>query len=139
PEGQGFEPGRAVTLRPGRDVTLIAIGSMVSRALQAAEALSARGVEARVVNAASVKPLDHATVLAAARETRGIVTVEEATVQGGLGSAVAELVSQQQPVRMRIMGVTGFAPTGNAAFLLEHFGLTAEGIAERALELLREA
>ena len=139
PEGQGFEPGRAVTLRPGRDVTLIAIGSMVSRALQAAEALAARGVEARVVNAASVKPLDHATVLAAARETRGIVTVEEATVQGGLGSAVAELVSQQQPVRMRIMGVTGFAPTGNAAFLLEHFGLTAEGIAERALELLREA
>ncbi len=135
PEGQGFEPGRAVTLRPGRDVTIVAIGTMVSRALEAAETLAARGVQARVINAASVKPLDNETMLAAARETRGIVTVEEATVQGGLGSAVAELVSQHHPVRMRIMGVTGFAPTGSASFLLEHFGLTADGIARAAMQL----
>ena len=68
-------------------------------------------------------------------DARGVVTVEEATVQGGLGSAVAELLAQQQPVRMRILGVTGFAPTANAADLLEHFGHTADGIARGALEL----
>jgi len=104
----------------------------VSRALAAAELLAGRGIQARVINAASVKPLDEQAVLAAARETRGIVTVEEATVEGGLGSAVAELVCQQAPVRMRILGIPSFAPTGNAAFLLEHFGLTAENIAEQA-------
>lgn len=136
PAGQPFEPGRAVTLRDGGDVTLVAIGTMVSRALEAAQALAGRGIEARVVNAASVKPLDEATILAAARETRGIVTVEEASVHGGLGAAVAELVSQKHPVKMRILGVPGFAPTGSAGFLLEHFGLTGSAIAERAAELL---
>jgi len=137
PEGQGFELGRASVLRRGDDVTIVAIGTMVSRALDAAQRLAQQGVEARVINAASLKPLDEATILAAARETRGIVTVEEAVVQGGLGSAVAELVSQQHPTRMRILGVTGFAPTGSASFLFEHFGLTAANIAERALDLLR--
>ena len=137
PEGQAFELGRASVLRRGDDVTIVAIGTMVSRALDAAQRLAQQGVEARVINAASVKPLDEATILAAARETRGIVTVEEAVVQGGLGSAVAELVSQQHPTRMRILGVTGFAPTGSASFLFEHFGLTAANIAERALDLLR--
>ena len=136
-EGQGFELGRASVLRRGDDVTIVAIGTMVSRALDAAQRLAQQGVEARVINAASVKPLDEPTILAAARETRGIVTVEEAVVQGGLGSAVAELVSQQHPTRMRILGVTGFAPTGSASFLFEHFGLTAANIAERALDLLR--
>jgi transketolase len=137
PEGQAFELGRASVLRRGDDVTIVAIGTMVSRALDAAQRLAQQGVEARVINAASVKPLDEATILAAARETRGIVTVEEAVVQGGLGSAVAELVSQQHPTRMRILGVTGFAPTGSPSFLFEHFGLTAANIAERALDLLR--
>ncbi len=137
PEDTRFAAGRATTLRPGRDVTLVAIGTMVSRALDAARQLEAMGIDARVVNAASVKPLDAETILAAARETRGIVTVEEATVQGGLGAAVAELVSQRHPVRMRILGVTDFAPTGNADFLLAHFGLTADNIAARAAELAR--
>lgn len=136
PEGQGFEPGKAVTLRQGNDVTLVAIGTMVARALAAADKLAEKGISARVINAASVKPLDEATILAAARETRGIVTVEEATVHGGLGSAVAELVSQQHPTRMRILGVTGFAPTGSASFLFEYFGLTADNIAEQATGLV---
>lgn len=135
PEGVGFEPGRAVTLRAGRDVTIVAIGTMVSRALEAAQLLQAQGIDARVVNAASVKPLDEDTILAAARETRGIVTVEEATVHGGLGSAVAELLAQRHPARMRIMGVTQLAPTGTTEFLLAHFGLTAAGIAEQAGQL----
>ena len=136
PEGQGFVLGRAATLRSGRDVTLIAIGTMVSRALDAAKLLSAHGIEARVINAASVKPLDVAAVLAAARETGRIVTVEEGIVHGGLGSAVAEVVVQNHPVPMRILGVPGFAPTGTTQFLLEHFGLTASGIAAAAQALV---
>jgi transketolase len=136
PDGQGFELGKAVTLRDGNDVTLIAIGTLVSRALQAAELLAAQGVQARVINAASVKPLDAETVLRAARETGAIVTAEEAIVVGGLGGAVAELVSQHHPVPMRILGVPDLAPTGSTEFLLEHFGLTAEGIATQSIELL---
>jgi transketolase len=136
PEGQGFTLGKAVTLRKGKDVTLIAIGTMVSRALEAAAKLADVGIDARVINAASVKPLDDEMVLAAARETGGIVTVEEAIVTGGLGSAVAELVVQNHPVAMRIMGIPGMAPTGTTQFLLEHFGLTADGIAESARGLV---
>jgi len=136
PEGLEFVPGRAVVLRPGRDVTLVAIGTMVARALDAAARLSAQGIDARVINAASVKPLDEATLLAAARETRGIVTVEEAVVHGGLGSAIAELLAERHPARMRLLGVTSLAPTGSTAFLFEHFGLTAENIARQAAELL---
>lgn len=135
-EGQGFAPGRATVLREGRDVTLVAIGTLVSRALEAAELLAAQGVDARVINAASVKPLDEATILAAAKETRGIVTAEEANVHGGLGSAVAELLAERHPTRMRLMGVPGFAPTGTTGFLLDHFGLNAAGIVARALELV---
>jgi transketolase len=71
-------------------------------------------------------------VLQAARETRGIVTVEEAITTGGLGAAVASLVAQHQPVPMRILGITGFAPTGNTGYLLDHFGLTTDGIASAA-------
>jgi transketolase len=82
-----------------------------------------------------VDPLDAATVLEAARETRGIVTVEEGIVSGGLGAAVASLVAQHQPVPMRILGISGFAPTGSASYLLDHFGLTADGIASAAHEL----
>ena len=136
PEGQPFELGRALTLRDGKDVTIIAIGTMVSRALEAAAHLAEQGIQARVINAASVKPLDAEAVLSAARETGGIVTAEEGIVYGGLGSAVAELVSQHHPVPMRIMGVPDFAPTGSTAFLLEHFGLTGTGIARQARTLI---
>jgi transketolase len=137
PEGRGFELGRATILRQGSDVTLVAIGTMVARALAAAEQLAGEGYSARVINAASVQPLDEETVLCAARQTRGIVTIEEAMVRGGLGSAVAELVSQKHPTPMRIMGFPGFSPTGNASFLFDHFGLTPSNIARVAGELLR--
>jgi transketolase len=82
-----------------------------------------------------VDPLDVATVLDAARETRGIVTVEEAITTGGLGAAVASLVAQHEPVPMRILGIDGFAPTGSTSYLLDHFGLNADGIASAAHEL----
>jgi transketolase len=128
PEEAPLEPGRAIQLTDGDDVTVIAVGTMVSRALEAAARLRSDGVAARVLNMPFVDPLDETAILEAARETRGIVTVEEGIVSGGLGAAVASLVAQQHPVPMRILGVTGFAPTGSAGFLLDHFGLNADGI-----------
>lgn len=135
-----FEPGRAVTARDGTDVTLVAVGTMVSRALWAADSLQRDGISARVLNMSFVQPLDREAVLRAAAETRGIVTVEEATVSGGLGAAVASVVVQERPCQMRILGVDGaFAPTGSASFLLDHFGLNADSIARAALGVVRDA
>ncbi|AXG82454.1 transketolase family protein [Streptomyces paludis] len=139
PPGAPFAPGRAVTLREGTDVTVIAIGTLVSRALDAARELAAEGISVRVLNTPFVDPLDEETVLRAAAETGALVTVEEATLSGGLGAAVASLVSQHRPVPMRLLGVNGFAPTGDAAFLLEHFGLTAEGIRRAVHQVLAAA
>jgi transketolase len=99
--------------------------------------LQEMGIGARVLNMSSVKPIDRAAIEDAARDTGGIVTAEEHSIYGGLGGAVAEVVTQTHPVKMRILGVPGvFAPTGSAEFLLEHFGLTAEGIRSAAVQLL---
>jgi transketolase len=136
PEDVPIEVDRVMELRPGRDVALVATGTMVSRALDAAARLAAEGVEARVLNVLTLQPLDAEPLLRAAAETGRVVTAEEGTVRGGLGSAVAELLSQARPVPMRILGVAGFAPTGSTAFLLDHFGLNADGIAAAARELL---
>jgi transketolase len=128
--------GKAALLRDGGDVTLIANGVLVPRALEAAEMLAREGVQARVLNMSTVRPLDQEAVLAAAAETSGIVTAEEHTVFDGLGSAVAEVVVQHHPVPMRILGVPGvFAPTGSEEWLLDHFGLTAQAICAAALQL----
>ncbi|MGQ9367971.1 transketolase family protein [Azospirillum sp. ST 5-10] len=137
PEGHVFEPGRANTLRDGRDVTIIANGVLSHRAMRAAAILDGQGVSARVLNMATVRPIDVDAVVKAAGETRGIVTCEEHTVYGGLGSAVAEVVVQHRPAPMTLLGVPGeFAPTGSANFLLDHFGMSPEGIADSALRLL---
>ncbi|HVC88724.1 MAG TPA: transketolase C-terminal domain-containing protein [Gaiellaceae bacterium] len=136
PADYRFEIGRAARLRDGTDVTLIANGTMVSRALDAAVLLAVDGVAARVVSMPTVKPLDVAEIVAAAEETGAIVTVEEHSVHGGLGSAVAEAVVAHRPVPMRILGFSGFAPTGSASFLLDHFGLNPAGIHAAATHLL---
>jgi transketolase len=137
PARASFQLGRAVCLHEGNDITLMANGVLVCRALQAAEELAKAGISARVLNMSSVKPIDREAILDAARTTGGIVTAEEHSIYGGLGGAVAEIVAQAHPAKMRILGVPGvFAPTGSAEFLLEHFGLTAEGIRTAALELL---
>jgi transketolase len=112
---------------------------MVARALEAADLLAAEGISAAVLNMASIVPLDEAAVLRAAAETGAIVTAEEGVARGGLGAAVAELVEQHNPVPMRILGVTGFAPTGSAAQLLDHFGLNATGIAHAARAMVAPA
>lgn len=131
-----FQIGRAALLREGGDLTIIATGVMVHRAMLAASRLADDGIEARVLNMATISPLDRDAIKAAARETGAIVTVEEHTVRGGLGGAVAEVVVEVQPVPMRLLGVPGvFAPTGTAEFLLDHFGLNVAGIAAAATEL----
>ena len=107
-----FEIGKADVLRAGNDLTLVATGVAVSRALAAADALAERGLSVRVLNVSTIRPLDEAAIIAAARETGAIVTVEEAMVEGGLGAAVAEVVVRHAPVSMRMVGVKGFAPTG---------------------------
>ena len=136
PPGSPFEPSRALPLADGDDVTVIAAGTMVSRALDAAQTLAGEGIQARVINMAFVEPLDTEAVLQAAAQTRGIVVAEEATVTGGLGAAVAMLTARERPVHVRVLGVPRtFAPTGSAAFLLEHFGLTAEHIAAAARDI----
>ena len=136
PEDYAFVPGRAVTLRDGDDVTLISNGTVLWRTLVAAEQLADDGISARVISMPTVKPLDTEAVVRAARETRGIVTAEEATVGGALGGAVAETVVQTHPTKMTILGVPEFAPTGSAGFLLDRYGMSPEGIAAAARKLI---
>jgi transketolase len=132
-----FEIGKSVRLRDGNDVTLVACGTLVPRALEAAALLETQGIQARVINMATVKPIDREAIIAAAVETGGIVTAEEHTIYGGLGGAVAEIVATSHPAPMRILGIPGvFAPTGSPEFLFEHFGLTPQGIHDAALALI---
>ena len=127
-----FRAGQAELVRQGRDVTLIACGTTVHLAVAAATHLAGQGVSARVLNMATINPLDTSAVLAAAAETGAIVTVEEASVRGGLGGAVAELTAANQPVPVERMGFAGFQPTGSVDWLFAESGLTAEGIAAAA-------
>ncbi|ABW09873.1 Transketolase central region [Parafrankia sp. EAN1pec] len=136
-QGDPFLPGRAVLLREGSDVTLAAVGSMVSRAIWAAQILADDGISARVLNMTFVEPIDRDALISAAEQTAGIVTVEEATTSGGLGAAVAAVVGQTRPCPLRILGVPRqFAPTGSTQFLLDHFGLNADGIVGAAREVV---
>ncbi|WP_442875084.1 transketolase family protein [Actinoplanes sp. NBC_00393] len=134
-----FTFGTAGRLREGTDVTVVAAGTMVSRALEAAEEAAAEGVSVRVLNMSTIAPLDEPAIRQAISETRAIVTAEEATTTGGLGAAVAAVVvTERNPVPMRMLGVPReFAPTGNTAFLLSHFGLTAADIRTAAVHLAR--
>jgi len=136
PEDYTFIPGRAITLREGDDITLISNGTVLWRAVAAAEQLAEEAISARVISMPTVKPLDTEAVIKAARETAGIVTAEEATVAGALGGAVAEVVVQNHPTKVKILGVPEFAPTGSAGFLLDRYGMSPDGIAEAARALL---
>jgi transketolase len=142
PEGSELVRGRFQQLRGGTDVAIIATGTLVSRALVAAELLDLGGVTARVLNAAYIAPLDVEAIAAAARETRAIVTAEEANTAGGLGAAVAVAVGglgRDSRVPVRVLGLTEFAPVGSTDRLLEHFGLTADAIAGAARAALADA
>ena len=131
--GYRFELGKGVTLREGRDVSIIATGLMVNTARKAAELLAAEGIDARVIDMHTIKPLDEELVLAAARETGAIVTSEEHSVIGGLASAVAELLAEKCPVPVLRHGVNDeFGRSGKAGEVLAYYGLTAEKLAEKA-------
>src|SRR5258708_2553348 len=133
-----FEIGEALVLTEGHDVTIIACGQMVYKALQAAKQLKEHKISARVINLHTIKPLDTRTILLAAEETGAIVTVEEHQVNGGMGSAVAELVSQHYPVPIKIIGINDhFGESGEPQELLEKFGLTTEAIKKGVLQVLR--
>ena len=132
-----FEIGPAYVMRDGSDITLAACGIMVSRCLQAAEELEAEGVSARVINVSTIKPLDTASLLRAARETGGFVSAEEHTVVHGLGSAIAAVVAQEHPVPMEFVGVQDvFGESGEAFELMEKYGLTAAKVVEAAMRVV---
>ncbi|MDR7549817.1 MAG: transketolase C-terminal domain-containing protein [Armatimonadota bacterium] len=132
-EAYRFVLGAARVLRQGTDVAIIACGIMVAEALAAAETLAADGIEARVLNCATIKPLDEGTIVAAARETGAIVTAEEHTVLGGLGGAVCEVVAAHHPVPVERVGVQDcFGESGAPRALMEKYGLTSAEIAAAA-------
>lgn len=133
-----FKIGKANVIRHGSDITLIANGLMVAEALQAAAVLQQRGIEATVINCASVKPLDEETIVAAAQKTGAVVTAEEHNIIGGLGSAVAELLGEKYPVPLQRVGVQdSFGESGRPAELLAKYGLTADQIVSAAERVLK--
>ncbi|MBQ8928469.1 MAG: transketolase family protein [Oscillospiraceae bacterium] len=137
PDTYRFEIGKGVTLRDGKDITIVATGLMVAEALDAAKALAAEGIDARVLNIHTIKPLDEELIVKAARETGRIVTVEEHSIIGGLGSAVADCVTASCPVPVTKIGVNDeFGHSGPAVDLLREFGLSAEHITETVKRVL---
>jgi len=136
-----FQLGRASVLREGSDVTIISCGPLVGEALKAAEKLAGEGISARLLDMHTVKPLDREAVLCAAAETRGLITLEEHTVIGGLGSAVAEVLAEQPCVPLRRLGLqdTFATRTGSRKDLLETYGMSADAVVKAARELLDAA
>ncbi len=136
-ESYRFQIGKAHLLRPGQDVTVIAAGIMVKRALDAAAALEEQGIDCRVLNMATVRPLDREAILSAARETGAIVTAEEHLTHCGVGSLVAQAVASEHPVPMGFVGMKdSYAESGRWDELLDKYGLTAEAIVTEARRLL---
>jgi transketolase len=135
--GYRFQLGRWDRLRDGEDVTLIACGELVKAALDAAETLSGEGVSARVLNAASLRPMDHEALLTAARETGAIVTAEDHFIHGGLGGIVAQTLAEEHPVPIAYVGMRDrYGTSGTWDELLEHFGLTPAAIAQAARDVI---
>ena len=136
-EDTPFVIGKGLVMREGRDVTLVACGIMVAEALDAAAELATQGIDARVINMATLKPLDHALIETAARETGAIVTAEEHQVHGGLAGAIAESVVRSYPVPMEFVATMDrFGQSGKPRELMEAFGLTSKEIMAAALRVL---
>ncbi|MGE4354720.1 MAG: transketolase family protein [Oscillospiraceae bacterium] len=135
-DGYDFRIGKGVVLREGSDVTLVATGYMVHKALEAAELLAAKGVSAAVIDIHTIKPIDTGLLLEYAGKTGCVVTAEEHSIYGGLGSAVAEVLVQNHPLPMEIVGVEHTAESGDYEKLLKKYGLSGEHIAEKALKAI---
>jgi len=136
PADSRFRLGRWLTLRPGNDVALIASGGTVFNALEAATRLQSEGVSAEVINAASIKPLDEDTLVRAATRTRHVVTIEDHSIFGGLGGAVAETLAEMAPTPLKRLGVTGFGESGDPKSLYAKHGLDPAGIAASVKKFL---
>lgn len=135
--GQNIEIGKGQLLKTGNDLSIIATGHMVWEALRAAYSLNEKGIDARVINLHTIKPIDKNILIEAAKETGLIVTVEEHQVTGGLGSAVAEVLAQNHPVKMKMIGMQDrFGESGKPEELMEKYGLTAKHIFRETLKLL---
>jgi transketolase len=132
-----FELGKGITISEGTDVTLIATGNMTGYAIEAAELLKAQGISARVVNIHTIKPIDKDIIIKAAKETGAIVTCEEHNIMGGFGSAVAEVLVENYPVPVKMVGVHDkFGKSGKPDELMKMYGLTAEDIVNKAKEVI---
>jgi len=134
-----FEVGKAEIFRYGNDVSIIACGPMVYESLIAAKKLEHQGIEARVINNHTVKPIDKDTIIKAAKETGGIVTAEEHQIHGGMGSAVAEVLTENYPIPIKIMGLQDtFGESGKRDELQKHFNLTADDIVKSVHEVMEK-
>jgi transketolase len=136
-EDYDFEIGKAVTMKEGNDLTIIATGETVRVSLDAAEALQQKGIYCRVINMHTIKPLDEEAIIRAAKETGKIITLEEHSIHGGLGSAVVEVVSQHHPVPVKIIGIPDEpAIAGKTAEVFEHYGISAKNVTELAIQMV---
>ena len=137
-DSYSFEIGKGVVLKDGTDVSLLACGVMVYKALQAADILGKEGISARVINISSIKPIDADLIIRAARETGCVVTAEEHSIIGGLGGAVAETLAENCPIPVKRVGIEDkFGTSGDADLLMELYGLTADNIARAAREVIK--
>jgi transketolase len=138
PEGYHFTLGKAVTMRQGTDVTVIAAGIMVAKALEAADILTRQGIDCRIINMHTLKPLDEAAVVKAASETGAIVVAEEHLAQGGLGSRIAQTTARHEPVPMEFVNLGDrYAVSGKAEELLQRYGLTTRDIEESVKSVVK--
>ncbi|MEK7851929.1 MAG: transketolase C-terminal domain-containing protein, partial [Deltaproteobacteria bacterium] len=137
-DSYNFEIGKGTVLNNGSDVSIIACGIMVPKALEAAGILKKEGLSVRVINMSTIKPLDKDLIIKAARDTGGVVTAEEHSIIGGLGSAVAEVLAENCPVPMKRVGIEDkFGTSGDADKLMELYGLTTTNIANAAREIIK--
>lgn len=132
-----FEIGKGILVKDGTDVTIVATGIMVNEAMQAAEKLEAEGISVRIIDIHTIKPIDEEIIVKAAKETRGIVTAEEHSIIGGLGSAVAEVTAKNAPAKIRMIGIQDrFGQSGKPDQLMVEYNLTADDIVKACKELL---
>ena len=137
-ENYNFEIGKGVVLKEGNDATIIACGTMVNEALIAADMLKEENINVRVINMSTIKPIDTELIIKAAKETKAIVTAEEHSIIGGLGSAVSEVVSENHPVKVKKVGLNDcFGESGTPGELLEKYGLTAKNIVAKVKEAIQ--
>ena len=132
-------PGRGEILREGKDITIITCSSMVANTLDAAEILSVGGIEAEVINLSTIKPIDKEIILASSAKTKKVVTVEEHSIVGGLGSAVAEVLISFEPVKMKMIGINNvFSVVGDYKDVIDYYGLTPTKISQSIMDFLKK-